>query len=137
MDFKRPPQKTTVIGRSIMSFINNRTERRLEIASGLGILLLSITLLRTHELVENYLPQFTSSIFVYWFSIVGMGQLINSDFTSRLIFNLMATSVWALVATRSFIEADGFNYLSAASVPYCLVSMYIFGELLGRERVNE
>lgn len=112
------------------------TERRLEIASGLGVLLLSIALLRTHELIEAYLPQFTSSIFVYWFVIVGLGQLINSDRTSRLVFNLMATSVWAFVATRAYIEAEGFNYISAASVPYCLVSMYIFGELLGRERAD-
>jgi len=103
--------------------------RSLEMASGVGLLLVAFTLLFVKFSVI-VLP-----IELIWLTVlIAIGQLFSSSLTYRLIFNLLSSAFWCNLSFTAWVEYGGLNLLSAVSVPYTLTMMFVFGALLGKRK---
>jgi hypothetical protein len=106
--------------------------RGLEQASGLGFILIAMTML----FGENYgISQQTlhlhNFLWAYLALVLAACQLWYTGLVQRRVFNLMATAGWITLALGAYIAQDGINLLSAVALPYCLCSFYVYGFLLG------
>jgi hypothetical protein len=103
--------------------------RSLEVASGVGLLLVALTLL----FVEFSVIVFPTIIL--WLTVlIALGQLFSTKLTYRLLFNLLSSSFWCHLSFTAWCEYGGLNLLSAVSAPYTLTMMFVFGALLGKRK---
>ena len=107
--------------------------RSLELASGLGLLLVAFSMyfgMNANTTVELVFSDVVIIIAV----MTGIGQLICHKLTNRICFNLLSSAFWCTISYISFIDNGGMNLLTAASIPYTLSTMFVFGALLGQKK---
>lgn len=106
--------------------------RGLEQASGLGLWFVSFTLLYSSYYGLQAETFQVNNFFLAWITgVMGFCQIYYNGRPQRLFFTLCSTIIWLLIAVGAFVTYGDFNLLTAASLPYCLSSFYIFGFLCG------
>jgi hypothetical protein len=106
--------------------------RGLEQASGMGFLFIAITMAYGGGFGFSSETIAINNFLWAWMAIVlGFCQLYYNGLTQRRVYNLMATSGWITLAMGAYIELQGWNLITAISLPYTLCSFYVYGFLCG------
>ena len=108
--------------------------RGLEQASGMGYWFIALTMWlgKTYGF-DSETIHVHNFLWAWMAFVLGFAQLYYTGLTQRRIFNLMATAGWVTIAISAFQVADGWNLVTAISLPYCLCSFYVYGFLVGEK----
>jgi len=113
--------------------------RGLEQASGLGMWFISFTLLYSGYYGVGSETLSIDNFFLAWLTgIIGLCQIYYNGKVQRMVFTLLGSAAWLTIALGAFQIYGDFNMVTAASIPYCLSTFYVFGFLCGQpEDVKE
>lgn len=108
--------------------------RGLEQASGLGYWFIAVTMYLGAGYGFDTETLFVHNFLWAWMAFVlGFCQIYYNGLIQRRVFNLMATAGWVTIAIGAFEYANGWNLVTAISLPYCMCSFYVYGFLLGEQ----
>ena len=112
--------------------------RGLEQASGMGFWFIALTLLVGNDFgINSETIQVNNLLWAWMAAVLGFCQIYYCGSVQRKVFNLMATAAWITLSIAAFIELNGWNLLTAVSLPYCLCTFYVYGFLTGPQGDND
>ena len=113
--------------------------RGLEIASGVGMISISIVLLIDAPIAQLHpiiLDMFSVNVWVWLLTVLEICQIKFSSLSQRIVFDTLAAMFWCHLATSSIVAFGGLNIVMAIALPYTLCLMYVFGYLMGFDLKN-